>query len=290
MSSPMQKKSAPWCRPLRRCNLPFDAKRVGFLRKFATFTALFAAFCLAVGCASKTPPAIPMYFFHDTACASCDGAEEFLTVFDAALGDEKQKHPYILEIYNTFTTDGNEKYHQILADADITPADAAPPVLIVNGTALCGMEAIQKNLLEHFLSAAQTAATPAAQRCLVEKADAENLFADIEPNATDSVAVYFYRITCDECNETEPVLDALPQTLTIDGKKSPVTLYPLNTRVGSNRERIAAMFRAYHVPEKDQMVPIVFLREGYLAGYAEISAHLQQRLQNGDGLRFVFPA
>ena len=47
--------------------------------------------------------------------------------------------------------------------------------------------------------------------------------------------------------------------------------------------------RAYQVPEEDQMVPIVFTSQGYLAGYEDITQNLLPQLEAGAGLNFQYP-
>ncbi len=252
-------------------------------------TVALAGCTASVSSSDATLP-VSLYFFHDTACASCDGTKEFFEIFEQALASEPQNDSYVLETHNIFETAGRAVYDRVLQENGLQATDAKPPVLIVNGFALSGLDTIRAKTREMFLSACESAAVPAQQRYLVEKTTPDALFDGMNPSADSSVAVYFYRITCDECNETKPILEALPSTVTIDGKKSEVVLYPLNTRTGSNSDRVRAMFAHYNVPEEDQMVPIIFLRDTYLAGYDQISKHLQQALQSGDGLKFVFPS
>lgn len=230
-----------------------------------------------------------LYFFHDTACGSCDDTKEFYELFDEVLAEEKKQFGYTLQTYNVFETAGRDAYERVLRENGIAEEHAATPVLIVNGAALSGWDTMQKKLREMFLSACESANVPSDKRYLVEKASADKLFEDMQPDANDSVVVYFYRITCDECIETKPILEALPQSLSINGTDSAVKIYPLNTRTGSNGERIRALFKKYNVPQEDQMVPIVFLRSTYLSGYDKISSQLQKALENGEGQNFSFP-
>lgn len=78
--------------------------------------------------------------------------------------------------------------------------------------------------------------------------------------------VYFYRLDCDECAETSPIIDA--------ASESAFTAIRLNTRApGNNRERIYAFFDAYNVPDNRRMVPIIFLPDTYLSGEDEIRSY-----------------
>ena len=105
-----------------------------------------------------------------------------------------------------------------------------------------------------------------------------------------ATVVYFYRLTCEECIQTEEeFMDSLPEQVEADGKSYPLQVVRINTRSGSNNEILQAFFEAYQVPEEDQMVPIVFTSQGYLAGYEDITQNLLPQLEAGAGLNFQYP-
>ena len=105
-----------------------------------------------------------------------------------------------------------------------------------------------------------------------------------------ATVVYFYRLTCEECIQTEEeFMDTLPEQVEADGKSYPRQVVRINTRSGSNNEILQAFFEAYQVPEEDQMVPIVFTSQGYLAGYEDITQNLLPQLEAGAGLNFQYP-
>jgi hypothetical protein len=90
--------------------------------------------------------------------------------------------------------------------------------------------------------------------------------------------VYFYRIVCPYCEEANPVINGLPQTITVNGRQIPLDILRINTRSGNNNERVMAFFDHYQVPDEDRKVPIVFLADAYLAGPEPIGAELLARL------------
>ena len=87
----------------------------------------------------------------------------------------------------------------------------------------------------------------------------------------------------------DPFIESLPQTVAVEGEQVKVNLIRLNSREDNNRERIYALFEAYGVPEDDQMVPIVFFRDGYLAGGSSIEENMLLWLEEGRGNGFAFP-
>ena len=128
----------------------------------------------------------------------------------------------------------------------------------------------------------------------VQKADSETtekntLFNQFSISGEDTVAVYCYREDCPECIDLEPFIENLPQIVTVEDEQVKVNLIRLNTREDNNRERIYALFEAYGVPEDDQMVPIVFFSDGYLAGGNRIEENMLLWLEEGRGNGFAFP-
>lgn len=103
-------------------------------------------------------------------------------------------------------------------------------------------------------------------------------------NQIGASAVCFYREDCAECNWLKPYMNGLPHRVTIDGVEVDFTVIWKNSREGDNGKLIREMFETYHVPDEDQMVPVVFLRECYLAGEEKIKGSLMSLLEDGYGL------
>ena len=56
----------------------------------------------------------------------------------------------------------------------------------------------------------------------------------------------------------------------------------LESRMGDNGTQIRRLFEEYQVPDEDQMVPFVFLKDTYLAGQESIEENLQKMLEGGE--------
>lgn len=263
------------------------------IKKAFLFLLAFSSCFVLAACAANTvqdlPDKIDVYFFHDTACGSCDGTEEFMELFANTLGDVREENPYQIHTYNVFQTAGREKYESLTQTMGIPTDGLDFPLLIVGGKAFSGMESIQKNLREAFLTASEDLFVYQSPYMPSQKKETENPFEDITVPADSSTFVYFYRITCDECIQTGEFLDTLPSSIEANGVTSELEMIRFNTRSGENGLRISTFFEAYQVPPEDQMVPIVFLRDRYLAGYDAISQNLLDALENGDGTGFSFP-
>lgn len=240
--------------------------------------------------AEEDTPAVTMYFFHDTACGSCNGTEDFYNIYEEQLKDiDKEKYPAEVHTYNIFQTSGREKMEEIAQEWGLDPASISDSALLINGRVFSGLEAIEKNLKEQYLIACEKDPVDASVYRKDNLMQPEQLFEGWDAHPENQTVVYFYRITCPECNETKPVIDALPDSVEVDGQSIPVDLVRINTREGRNGDRIQEFFKAYDVPQEDQMVPIVFLKDQYLAGYDEISGSLVDLLEQGAGLEFSWP-
>lgn len=233
---------------------------------------------------------ITMYFFHDTACGSCNGTAEFVEVYSAQLeGIDKDQYPCQLYMYNTFQTSGRDKLTEVAEAWGLDPNDINEPAMLINGRVFNGMDAIESNLREQYLAAWEDGQMDDAEIKKENTLTEDQLFDGWEANPDNQTVVYFYRVTCDECNETAPVIEAMPDSVEVDGTETAVDLVEINSREGRNGDRVYAFFNAYQVPEEDQMVPIVFFKDSYLAGYDDISAHLTEMLEQGAGLNFSWP-
>lgn len=282
------------------------------MKWISVLLAVITAGCLVSGCGQPEPSSptessqeisesstvseeeeitpITMYFFHNTACGSCDGTAEFKDVYSEQLKEiDKDQYPAQVLMYNTFQTSGHQKMEEVAEEWGLDPDDISEPALLINGRIFNGLEAIEKNLQEQYLAAWEDGPVEAAVYKEENTLEDTQLFDGWEADPTHQTVVYFYRITCPECNETKPVIEEIPDNIQVNGEETVIDLVEVNSREGRNGDRIYEFFKAYNVPEEDQMVPIVFFKDSYLAGYDQISAHLTEKLEEGAGLEFAWP-
>ncbi len=234
------------------------------------------------------PEEIQMYFFHETACGSCDGASEFTEIADQVLADVRHLYPYVIHRVNVFQTDGRRVFEKLTDQVGLSRENLQFPLLIVNSRIYQGLEAIRENLREAYLTAGEDIFVN--QYVYWPSRDLNKpLFERYAANAAHATFVYFYRLTCEECAQLATFMAALPETIEIEGQDVSLDAIRINTRSGNNGKRITAFFEHYAVPQEDQMVPIVFFRDQYLAGAEAIEAELLTALAAGEGQGFVFP-
>ncbi|HJC56740.1 MAG TPA: hypothetical protein H9700_05140 [Candidatus Eisenbergiella intestinipullorum] len=199
--------------------------------------------------------ALAIYFFHDTACGSCDGTKEFREIISEQLYPYEKARPYRLNVKNVFKSEERSRAEEILAEQGLTMQEVSFPMMLINGKVYEGLDEIAANIQKEYFA------------------------------GMVSEAVYFYREDCPECIGLSAFLDSLPETVKVGSVSVPVALQRFNSREGDNGDRIRALFDAYQVPEEDQMVPIVFVGDRYLAGAEEIEENLIPYLEAGYGLK-----
>lgn len=185
---------------------------------------------------------LPILFFHNTACGSCDGTADFVAAVQEEISYYKEAYPYELQCYNVFQTTGKQEWEKTEEMYGLKNEEYIYPVMVLDRKMYRGMEEIKENLQEAFLE------------------------------ACDISAVYFYRKDCPECQDMEGFWENFPEEYKIA---------ELESRTGENGELIQNLFEKYQVPDEDQMVPFVFLKDTYLAGEEAIEAKLQNMLEEG---------
>lgn len=251
--------------------------------------------CLAVGAVALAgdegglPDRVVLYYFYDELCGSCDGVEAFDAAAQEALAGVRELYPYEIHRLNVYTQAGKEKLDAVCGEMGLDADTLTLPVLIAGGRVFQGDETIASSLREAFLVAGEDLFVNGRVYNPAERKTGDALFEDYQADPEAVTVVYFYRITCEECEQTAPVIDSLPQAVTAGGTSAPVEVIRINTRSGNNGERVSAFFEGYAVADEDRMVPIAFVRDQYFAGYEAISAGLAAALET-TAPGFVFPA
>lgn len=241
----------------------------------------------------ELPEKIAIHFFYNEPCASCDGTKVFYQTVKEELGDVSDRYPYEIYPHNVFQASAAQDRDRVLGELGYDQEvinSLTYPIMTMNGKVYLGMDSISQSLREAYLTAGEDIFVygrgvfdPTRKQTLKQLLESYKL------EKGSSSIVYFYRTVCEECIRTEEVIDSLPETVTVDGDSYPQQIVRINTRSGRNNEVIQAFFAMYGVPEEEQMVPIVFTAQGYLAGYEAISSGLLRELEEGAGLGMRYP-
>ena len=194
--------------------------------------------------------ALTIYFFHD-------GTAEFREIISEQLYPYEKARPYRLNVKNVFKSEERSRAEEILTEQGLTIQEVSFPMMLINGTVYEGLDEIAANIQREYFA---------------------GMIAEV---------TYFYREDCQECIDLSAFMDSLPEKVKVGSVSLPVALQRLNSREGDNGDRIRELFDVYQVPEEDQMVPIVFVDDHYLAGAEEIEGKLIPYLEAGYGLKLL---
>ena len=272
-------------RPVLKSDLFRNCFRTGLIGLFL----FFCTGCTVTGGKETAsdldlPDSIEIYFFYDEICGSCEEEFSIFEVFHEMAGDVAELHPYRLISQNVAKTSGRSVFEEAMASFGHSVENVNFPLMMVGSRLFHGEENIRQNIREAFLVAGED--------IFVNKYVFNLINSPVSPaelfqiKADKNTIVYFYRIVCPACMEVEPFLDTLPEHVTVDGENVPINIVRINTRSGDNGALIRKFFTHYDVPDHDQLVPIVFLRDRYLAGDEDIMSELPNLLAQGAGLDF----
>ena len=244
------------------------------------------------GCAKaepEQPENVEIHFFYNQPCASCDGTKELFEIVSEELEDVSDLYPYYVSVYNVFRKEDaqiRDSELKKLGFQEELAGSLTYPIMTLNGNIYFGIDSIRSSIREAYLTAGEDLFVYGrGVYDPTEKLTLKQQLADYKLEKGSSSVVYFYRSVCEECIKTsEEVLDSFPETVVVDGTSYPQQIIKINTRSGRNTEILQAFFDKYEVPLEDQMVPIVFTAQGYLAGYDAISSDLYPEMEKGAGL------
>jgi len=229
---------------------------------------------------SEKPAPIEGCFFYEELCASCNtDVDRFASILQENLPmSEQDQYPNSFKAYNIHDTAGRARYVELTDELGLDRSLLETPFFVIGGRVFQGYDSISANIREAYLTTAEDLYVYKRPYNPRTRKTGSALFDEYPVNPNHATLVYFYRITCPECAKTTPIIDALPKTVKVNGTERQLDIIRINTRSGNNNERIAAFFEAWHVPDKDRMVPIVFFSDSYLAGIEAISEGLQRGL------------
>lgn len=257
---------------------------------FVLLTTLLLVACTGNQTATALPEQVDMYYFYDEICGSCETTENFDRIVQEQLIPVQGTYPYTVYRYNVYHESGKSALEDLCGRMELDKSSLQYPLLILGGYVIQGLDNIEKNLQETYLVAGEDLFFNRYMYNPAERKTGSALFHDYKVEKNAVTLVYFYRIICEECNRTKPLIDAIPDTIAIDGRWLSVDVVRVNTRSGNNRERAAAFFEYYQVPDEKRMVPIVFFSNAYLAGFDEISDGLQNTLLESATAEFDYPS
>lgn len=259
-------------------------------RRFCVVLTLFLAL-ICVGYPTKTvfaAEAIPVSYYYEEVCASCDGTKEFFELYQRVISAEDKTH-FEAEIatYNVFMDSCREKYESVKEKLQI-PSGTSLPVLVIGNQWISGhenMEAQMREILLQYGSEQEAdlsvEGTDLAKEQEITEAQAKQqeeasaFWAEIQEELAVSASpavLLFSTNGCEDCEAVEQWFE---------DQKLPVQVLEYNIIEKECLRELKAVFTEYQVPEENQKVPAVFFGGQYLIGKEEIPM-IAEKLESGE--------
>lgn len=102
---------------------------------------------------------------------------------------------------------------------------------------------------------------------------------------TDSKIVYVYKPNCEFCAKVKPLLEGLPDAITLpDGTSSRVVFVSLDKDDYDQYQIVKQYYDALQIPEDHRYSPLLIVGDKFYMGYDEIVPNLLNALIAGDGV------
>lgn len=220
-------------------------------------------------------------------CESCHEEEKFSEKVRSLLS-EAEITDYECRVYNAYKESGADRLEEASCDFGVNTAIKDFPVAIVEGEVFTGSyQSIGEKIAEHLLSRGKadgtrltsdlnTVSDKDAERIKVSNSDVYRDISDVG-NADTSILL-FVTGSCDSCKQAE---DYLQSILTNED----IGLHIYNITDDENAVVIRKLMKIYEVPDNQQQVPLLFLKNGYFSGADAIRKHALSGLegQNVEG-------
>lgn len=241
---------------------------------------------------TRPKPQISISYFYINACGSCDEESKFRLKYDSLIGNLDAGVDVDLMMYNTFHASEAALMSEYISVCKVPDEKRLLPILFINGSYLAGADEIDSRLKSEFVKYLQIKDPTGSLTYLTTDGNSSNggnaEYKVTKNCTTNSILIYFYVPSCDDCLEVADNLKILKDRYTIitEGREivSDVVIKMYNIGEAANMQLIADYFHYYRVPEKDQKVPIIFIGGKWYSGAEADESALEGAVFKGDGL------
>ncbi|MDR1636567.1 MAG: hypothetical protein LBR93_04445, partial [Treponema sp.] len=238
---------------------------------------------------------LQMYYVYENPCELCQDEADFIEFFNQVTAGVPGRPEISYSGFNLFRTGAAQQFSYYASQLGIDPSRLALPLLIIGDEYLSGEDAIREGLRELFIRQTESArneiavpppanagAGSPAGRGAASKAPLPK-YPPVDPR--ESVLVCFVTTACENCEKARAYLERLPESINLaPDKLSPLRVIFYNLAEDGGLAAARRFFDAYQVPDKEQIVPIVFYTAGYLSGYSNIQSGALGVLATGKAL------
>ena len=202
-------------------------------------------------------------YFYRNYCESCSPEEDFAETFYQLTGTKLEDCEFTA--YNVVKSAGQQAYEEAKSAHSIE--NDTLPMVIVDGVVYSGAGEMESALVQTSLTWYET---------------------------TDSTIAYLYTPACESCAEVKALLDALPESVTVQrgNQTFESEIMIISVDASADSSTAMALFEAYNVPDEQRITPSVFFGDTSLNGAEAITRDLENALSlglaAGKGIHFEF--
>ncbi|WP_129723729.1 cytochrome c biogenesis protein [Xylanivirga thermophila] len=245
-------------------NLCFNSKK--FIISFSLcIIVIIIILSIYIHTNNKSIQTVDVTYFYNNPCEACDEEGKFITVFNEALGSDKDRIKPNLRMYNTFKKDNHIYINRYFDAYEVPKNKRNTPIVFIGKTYISGQTAIYERLRDATLDQRGNKNLEIGSEISSKEKQGYNIIKD----HNSPTLIYFYTSSCSSCCNVRSLLKGLPSNVVIKQ-------YDIST--DNNVDMAKEYFELYKVPKKRQMVPIVFIDDTYLAGFKDIRDNIYDLL------------
>ena len=240
---------------------------------------------------------IEVTIFYMDGCVACREDERLREIFIEQLPDDFDRSVFTMTFYNTFQMSGNARFNEILEEFERDRHNTNLPLTIIGVELFFGEAGIGEAALYLPLKYAQLREGSGGcqenealdERQEVEDEEAQPLGITFAP--LDKLMIRYYSTeACPACEVVSAFLEQLLAYTIVDGIQYPILIEEISILEDDNWQELFGLFEFFQLPERAQVVPIVFVGKNVLSGDREIVNELEAVLQEEDSrYKIVFP-
>ena len=258
---------------------------------------------------------IEVTIFYMDACAACREGDRLRGVFMEQLPEDFDRSVFTMTFHNTFQTGANARLDDVLLELGRERVDTILPFTIIGEELFFGENGVREAglyLPVKYTRLLATLAEGQRDEDLYEEHGNEapdvELELDLEQDqgqdeypkvqspgiifeSIDKLIIRYYSTAaCSACEVVSAFLERLPTYLIVDDVQYPIVVEEFSILEEDKWEELFFLFDFFNVPERAQVVPVVFVGRNVLSGDEEIVSHLLNVLRKeGSRYKIILP-
>ena len=232
---------------------------------------------------------IEVIIFYMDACAACREDERLRDLFIEQLPEDFDRSVFDFTFHNTFQRGASERLNEVLSKLGRERIDTSLPFTIIGEELFFGESGVKEAALYlplKYVLLVEAHEDSQGNEASDEEQRDENLGKEqgnITFEPSEQLMIRYYSTeACSACEIVSAFLEELPTYLVVDGIEYPLVVEEFSILSEDRWEELFALFDFFDVPDRAQVVPVVFVGKNVLSGDGEIVNNLLDVLREED--------